>query len=225
MRPRIVAGNWKMNGDRDFAAALVGELARASLPGNVQAIVMPPFPYLAGLAREWAGKGILGGQDVASTKRCVYGRVSAAMLADVGATHVLVGHSERRQYHREDSALVARKFVAAKAAGLVPVLCVGETKDEREGGSTEAVIASQLAPVFEAGGDRALEGAVVAYEPVWAIGTGLTASPEQAQAVHAFIRGEAGRRDAPPARCRSCTGSCKPDNAPALFRSRTSMAD
>lgn len=221
MRPRIVAGNWKMNGDRDFATALVGELAGASVPDGVQAIVIPPFPYLAGLAAEWAGKGIaFGGQDVSEHEKGAYtGEVSAAMLADVGATHVLVGHSERRQYHREDSALVARKFVAAKAAGLVPVLCVGETKDEREGGSTEAVIASQLAPVFEAGGDRALEGAVVAYEPVWAIGTGLTASPEQAQAVHAFIRGEAGRRDATIAGSLPILygGSCKPDNAPALF--------
>jgi len=221
MRPRIVAGNWKMNGDRDFAAALVGELAAASLPGGVQAIVMPPFPYLAGLARDWAGKGIaFGGQDVSEHEKGAYtGEVSAAMLADVGASHVLVGHSERRQYHREDSALVARKFVAAKAAGLVPVLCVGETLDEREAGSTEAVIASQLAPVFKAGGDRALEGAVVAYEPVWAIGTGRTASPEQAQAVHAFIRGEAAGRDATIAGSLPILygGSCKPDNATALF--------
>ena len=221
MRPRIVAGNWKMNGDRGFAAALVGELAAASLPGGVQAIVMPPFPYLAGLARDWAGKGIaFGGQDVSEHEKGAYtGEVSAAMLADVGASHVLVGHSERRQYHREDSALVARKFVAAKAAGLVPVLCVGETLDEREAGSTEAVIASQLAPVFEAGGDRSLEGAVVAYEPVWAIGTGRTASPEQAQAVHAFIRGEAAGRDATIAGSLPILygGSCKPDNATALF--------
>ena len=221
MRPRIVAGNWKMNGDRDFAAALVGELAAASLPGGVQAIVMPPFPYLAGLAREWAGKGIaFGGQDVSEHDKGAYtGEVSAAMLADVGASHVLVGHSERRQYHREDSALVARKFVAAKAAGLVPVLCVGETLDEREAGSTESVIASQLGPVFEAGGDRSLEGAVVAYEPVWAIGTGRTATPEQAQAVHAFIRGEAAGRDATIAGSLPILygGSCKPDNATALF--------
>jgi len=221
MRPRIVAGNWKMNGDRDFAAALLGELAGASLPDGVQAIVMPPFPYLAGLAGEWAGKGIaFGAQDVSGHARGAYtGEVSATMLADVGASHVLVGHSERRQYHREDSALVARKFVAAKAAGLVPVLCVGETLEEREAGSTEAVVASQLAAVFEAGGDRALDGAVVAYEPVWAIGTGRTASPDQAQAVHAFIRGEAAGRDATIAGLLPILygGSCKPDNATALF--------
>src|SRR5690606_19602208 len=140
-------------------------------------------------------------------------------LADIGITHTLVGHSERRQYHREDSALVARKFAAAKAAGLVPVLCVGESRGEREGGSTRAVIAAQLARVFEACGDRALERPVVAYEPVWAIGTGLTATPEQAQEVHAFIRGEAARRDATIAGLLPILygGSCKPDNAPALF--------
>lgn len=221
MRPRIVAGNWKMNGDRGFAAALVGELAAASLPDGVQAIVMPPFPYLPGLAGEWAGKGIgFGAQDVSEHASGAYtGEVSAAMLADTGASHVLVGHSERRQYHREDSALVARKFMAAKAAGLVPVLCVGETLDEREAGSTEGVIASQLAPVFEAGGKQALQGAVVAYEPVWAIGTGLTATPEQAQEVHAFIRGEAAARDATIAGLLPILygGSCKPGNAPALF--------
>lgn len=221
MRPRIVAGNWKMNGDRDFAAALVGELARASLPGNVQAIVMPPFPYLASLAREWAGKGIaFGAQDVSEHEKGAYtGEVSAGMLADIGASHTLVGHSERRQYHGEDSALVARKFAAAKAAGVVPVLCVGETREEREQGRTQDVIAAQLDPVFEACGAQALAGAVVAYEPVWAIGTGLTASPEQAQEVHAFIRGEAGRRDATIAGSLPILygGSCKPDNAPALF--------
>ncbi len=221
MRPRIVAGNWKMNGDRDFAAALVGELAGAALPGGVQAIVMPPFPYLAGLASEWAGKGIaFGAQDVSEHEKGAYtGEVSAAMLADIGASHTLVGHSERRQYHGEDNALVARKFAAAKAAGLVPVLCVGETREEREGDRMRDVIAAQLAPVFEACGAQALEGAVVAYEPVWAIGTGLTASPEQAQEVHAFIRGEAARRDATIAGSLPILygGSCKPDNAPALF--------
>jgi len=221
MRPRIVAGNWKMNGDRGFAGSLVGELAGAALPGDVQAIVMPPFPYVAGLAAEWSGKGIaFGAQDVSEHEKGAYtGEVSAAMLADIGATHVLVGHSERRQYHGEDNALVARKFAAARAAGLVPVLCVGETREEREGGRMQAVIAAQLDPVFEACGAQALEGAVVAYEPVWAIGTGLTASPEQAQEVHAFIRGEAARRDATIAGSLPILygGSCKPDNAPALF--------
>src|SRR3546814_5468250 len=118
------------------------------------------------------------------------------MIADVVAKYVLVGHSERRQYHQESSELVARKFVAAKAAGLVPILCVGETLEQREAGQTEYVLSGQLGPVFELAGPRALDGAVVAYEPIWAIGTGRTATPEQAQAVHAFIRGEAAARDA-----------------------------
>jgi triosephosphate isomerase len=141
------------------------------------------------------------------------------MLADIGVRYTLVGHSERRQYHAEDSALVARKFLAARAAGLVPVLCVGETLDEREGGRTEAVIAAQLAPVFDLGGAATLDGAVVAYEPVWAIGTGRTATPEQAQAVHAFIRGQVAERDAKIADSLPILygGSCKPDNAAALF--------
>ncbi|AOH36834.1 triose-phosphate isomerase [Luteimonas sp. JM171] len=221
MRPRIVAGNWKMNGDRAFAAALMGELAGATVPEGVEAIVMPPFPYIAALASEWAGKGIaFGAQDVSEHEKGAYtGEVSARMLKDIGATHVLVGHSERRQYHGEDSALVARKFAAARAAGLVPVLCVGETREEREGGKMQAVIAAQLDPVFDACGPQALEGAVVAYEPVWAIGTGLTASPEEAQEVHAFMRGEAARRDATIAGSLPILygGSCKPDNAPALF--------
>lgn len=182
MRPRIVAGNWKMNGDRAFAATLVGDLAGATLPDGVEAIVMPPFPYIAALATEWAGKGVaFGAQDVSEHEKGAYtGEVSAGMLKDIGATHVLVGHSERRQYHGEDSALVARKFAAARAAGLVPVLCVGETREEREGGKMQAVIAAQLDPVFEACGPQALEGAVVAYEPVWAIGTGRSASPDDA---------------------------------------------
>ena len=131
----------------------------------------------------------------------------------------LVGHSERRQYHREDSAQVARKLVAAKAAGLEPILCVGETLEEREGGRTEARIAHQLDAVFDAAGEGGFRGVVVAYEPVWAIGTGRTASPAQAQAVHAFIRAHVARRDATIAGSLPILygGSVKPDNAATLF--------
>ena len=132
---------------------------------------------------------------------------------------MLVGHSERRQYHEEDSQRVAEKFVAARKAGLKPILCVGETLDEREAGRTAAVLASQLGPVFELAGVAALGGAVVAYEPVWAIGTGRTATPEQAQAVHAWVRGQVAARDAKIADSLPLLygGSCKPDNAAALF--------
>jgi triosephosphate isomerase len=221
MRRKIVAGNWKLHGDRAFARALVGGIAAAPAPSGVERVVMPPFPYLGELAREFAGKGVaLGAQDCSEHATGAYtGEVSAAMLADIGARYVLAGHSERRQYHGEDSALVARKFLAARAAGLVPVLCVGETRAEREAGRTEAVIAAQLAPLFEAGGAAALDGAVVAYEPVWAIGTGLTATPEQAQGVHAWIRGQVAERDAKIAGSLPILygGSCKPDNASALF--------
>lgn len=141
------------------------------------------------------------------------------MLHEVGARYGLVGHSERRQYHNESSELVARKFAAALHAGLVPVLCVGETLEQREAGQTEAVIASQLAPVLALVGAEGFARAVVAYEPVWAIGTGRTASKEQAQQVHAFIRGEVARMDARIADSLPIVygGSVKPDNAGELF--------
>ncbi|MCL7714122.1 triose-phosphate isomerase [Stenotrophomonas mori] len=221
MRRKIVAGNWKLHGSRDFATALLEPLVAAlPLPG-VDLLVLPPLPYLAELAARFAGRGLaFGAQDVGSNEKGAYtGEVAAAMLADVGATHALVGHSERRQYHHEDSVLVARKFVAAGAAGLVPVLCVGETLEQREAGETERVIAAQLAPVLELAGVQAFARAVVAYEPVWAIGTGLTATPEQAQAVHAFIRGEVAGADARIADSLPLLygGSVKPDNAAALF--------
>jgi triosephosphate isomerase len=221
MRRRIVAGNWKLHGDRAFAVALVEEIASTPAPAGVERVVLPPFPYIAELAARFAGRGVaFGGQDASEHARGAFtGEVSAAMLNDIGARYVLAGHSERRQYHAEGSELVARKFIAAQAAGLVPILCVGETLAEREDGRTEAVIAAQLAPVFELAGVSALQGAVVAYEPVWAIGTGRTATPEQAQAVHAFIRGEIAERDAKIAGSLSILygGSCKPDNAAALF--------
>lgn len=220
MRRKIVAGNWKLHGSRAFAAALVAELG-AARPAGVELVVLPPFPYLEGMAAQCAQAGIaLGAQDCSAHDKGAYtGEVAAAMLADVGARYVLVGHSERRQYHAESSALVAEKFVAAQAAGLVPVLCVGERLEEREAGQTEAVVAGQVRPVLERAGAAAFARAVVAYEPVWAIGTGRTASPEQAQAVHAFIRGEVAAFDAKIADSLPLLygGSVKPDNAASLF--------
>jgi triosephosphate isomerase len=220
MRRRIVAGNWKLHGSRAFTRELAaGVAAGRPADGGVEVVLMPPYPYIAEAAAA-AGEGIaVGAQDVSEhADGARTGEVSAAMLADIGARYVLVGHSERRQYHGEDNAMVARKFAAARAAGLVPVLCVGETLEAREAGRTEAVIAAQLAPVLDAG-VAALDGAVVAYEPVWAIGTGRVATPEQAQAVHAFIRGEIAGRDATIAGSLPILygGSCKPDNASALF--------
>jgi len=221
MRSRIVAGNWKLNGSRPFAADLLRQVTEG-LPGaGVDVVVLPPATLLADLSREWGACGVaFGGQDVSEHADGAYtGEVSAAMLADAGARFALVGHSERRQYHREDSDLVARKFAAARAAGLRPILCVGESKEEREAGSTEAVIASQLRPVLDLVGAEGFADAVVAYEPVWAIGTGLTASPQQAQDVHAFIRSEVASRDAKMGDSLPILygGSVKPANAAELF--------
>jgi len=221
MRRKIVAGNWKLHGSRDFATGLVAELV-AGLPlQGVEMVVLPPLPYLGDLIEDFERHSIaFGAQDVSCNDKGAYtGEVSAAMLVDVGARYGLVGHSERRQYHAESSDLVAAKFLAAKNAGLVPILCVGETLEQREAGQTEAVIAAQLEPVLELAGVEAFCGAVVAYEPVWAIGTGRTASPEQAQAVHAFIRGVVRGRDARIGDSLPLLygGSVKPDNAAELF--------
>lgn len=220
MRRRIVAGNWKLQGSRAFAAALVDEIKRDA-PATVELIVLPSFPFLGETATQCAGSALaVGAQDVSEHAQGAYtGEVSAAMLADVGARYVLAGHSERRQYHAESSEWVARKFQAAHMAGLSPILCVGETLDDREAGQTEAVIAAQLQPVLDLVGVAAMAEAIVAYEPVWAIGTGRTASPEQAQDVHAFIRGQIAARDATIAGSLPILygGSVKPGNAASLF--------
>src|SRR5690606_7139516 len=187
----------------------------------VEVVVLPPATHLQALAAGFGGQGIgFGGQDVSEHAEGAYtGEVSAAMLADVGARFALVGHSERRQYHREDSALVARKFAAALAAGLRPILCVGESREDRESGETQAVIAAQLRPVLELAGAAGFADAVVASEPVWAPGTGLTASPAQAQEVHAFIRSEVVAMDAKIGNSLPILygGSVKPANAAELF--------
>lgn len=203
-----------------MAAELVGTIADA-LPADVDVLVLPPFPYLADLVRQHAQRGIaFGAQDVSEHESGAYtGEVSAAMLRDVGCTHVLAGHSERRQYHAETDARVAAKCAAASAAGLQPVLCVGETLAEREAGRTEAVIGRQVRAVLDALGATAFGTAVIAYEPVWAIGTGRTASPDQVQAVHAFVRGIFAEQDAKIASSLRILygGSVKPANAGELF--------
>lgn len=220
MRRTIVAGNWKLHGDRRFAFALLDAVAAESAPEGVERIILPPLPYLGELVEHYGERGLqFGAQDVSANEQGAFtGEVSAAMLVDVGAKYGLVGHSERRQYHRETNELVARKFFAAKAAGLTPILCVGESLEERQNGQTEWRIQQQLEPVLERGA-TALEGAILAYEPVWAIGTGRTATPEQAQDVHAFIRGEIAQYDARIAGSLPILygGSVKADNATALF--------
>lgn len=221
MRQKIVAGNWKLHGDRSFARTLLDTVAAGPPLAGVQLAIFPPLPYVSELIERYSSKGLLfGAQDVdVNTQGAFTGEVSAAMLHDVGCRFVLVGHSERREYHRESNELVAQKFVTAKKAGLVPILCVGETLHQREAEQTEWAIERQLDSVFAIAGNSAFEGAVLAYEPVWAIGTGRTATPEQAQEVHAFIRGELSARDARIASSLPMLygGSVKPANAAELF--------
>ena len=196
MRKKLVAGNWKMHGSLAENAALLAAL-KPALAG-IEAVVCVPFPFLAQAQAELTGSSIAwGAQNVSEQAKGAFtGEVSAAMLLEFGCTYVIVGHSERRSLYGESDALVASKYKAAQAAGLIPILCVGESLEERESGVTEAVVARQLDAVIEAAGVGSLAKAVIAYEPVWAIGTGKTASPEQAQAVHAFIRGKIAALDA-----------------------------
>ena len=196
MRKKLVAGNWKMHGSLAENAALLSAL-KPALAG-IEAIVCVPFPYLAQAQSELAGSSIAwGAQNLSEHSKGAYtGEVSASMLRDFGCSHVIVGHSERRSLYGESDHQVAAKFIAAQAGGLVPILCVGESLEERESGITEQVVARQLDAVISAAGIGALANAIVAYEPVWAIGTGKTASPEQAQAVHAFIRSKIAGLDA-----------------------------
>jgi triosephosphate isomerase len=198
MRKPLVAGNWKMYGSRaDNAALLRSLLDRLPAHGAADVMVCPPFVYLLETARLLKDSDVaLGAQTLCAEAQGAFtGETSGAMLRDVGCRFVLVGHSERRQLYGEHDALVARKFVAAQGNGLVPVLCVGETLEEREGGRTTEVVSRQLDAVLAVSGVRAFGEAVIAYEPVWAIGTGRNATPEQAQEVHAMIRGRVAALD------------------------------
>ena len=191
MRQPLVAGNWKMNGSRASIAELLNGLkAGMARVKTAEVAVCAPAVFIPAVQAELAGTPIKwGGQDVSVHASGAYtGEISGPMLADFACHYVIIGHSERRAYHAESDELVANKFSAARAAGVVPILCVGETLDEREAGVTEEVVGRQLdAVVAHCGIDVVGEG-VIAYEPVWAIGTGETATPEQAQEVHAFIR-------------------------------------
>jgi triosephosphate isomerase len=221
-RKPLVAGNWKMHGSHAEAARLVGELiTRGTGAGTAEAVVCPPFVFLAELRRQLDGSRIgLGAQDVCAEELGAFtGEVSAGMLADVGCRYVIVGHSERRALYGEDDGLVARKFVAAQRHTLIPILCVGETLEERERDATREVVLRQLDAVVSAAGVGAFARAVVAYEPVWAIGTGRTATPAQAQEVHALIRGRVAEKDATIAASLRVLygGSVKAANAAELF--------
>jgi triosephosphate isomerase (TIM) len=222
MRVKLVAGNWKMNGSRASSQALL----KAILPplaglDRARCAVCVPYPYLIPVGQVLAGSRVaLGAQDLCQFDDGAYtGGISGAMLADCGCRYAIVGHSERRSVFGETDDLVAAKFSRAQQHGLVPILCVGETLAERESGATESVVARQLDAVIGRCGIAALGNCVVAYEPVWAIGTGKTATPEQAQAVHAHIRKQIGSTDAGVAKNVQILygGSVKAANAAELF--------
>jgi triosephosphate isomerase (TIM) len=222
-RTPLIAGNWKMNGSRSASSELVRALA-ASVDGNgAEMLVCPPFVYLDA-ARDWIGDGAigLGAQDVAAeTGAGAYtGEVSGAMLADVGCRYAIVGHSERRTLYAETDGIVVAKFRAAQAAGLVPILCVGENLDQREANETESVVKAQVDALIDSLGVEVLADAVIAYEPIWAIGTGKTATPDQAQAVHAMLRRLVASHDAIIAGSLRILygGSVKGSNAAELLR-------
>lgn len=221
-RKPLIAGNWKMHGSVSQAKTLADGIKAGALAyAGVDVAVLPPYVYLP-LVRErlqhstvsWGAQNLYPGAQGAFT-----GEVSGPMLKDLDCRYVLVGHSERRAILGENLQLVAAKFKAAVDAGLKPVLCVGETREQREAGETENVVGEQLDSVVRFAGIEAFRQAVIAYEPVWAIGTGLTATPEQAQAVHAFIRERIAQNNVDLAKtiCILYGGSMKPENAAALL--------
>ncbi|MEK6805462.1 MAG: triose-phosphate isomerase [Pseudomonadota bacterium] len=222
-RKRLVAGNWKMNGSRVANMALLqGLVAGVSKSPDVEVVVCPSHVHLESVASALAGHAVLlGAQNLCEQDKpgAFTGEIHGAMLKEIGCRYVLVGHSERRALYGETDAVVARKFKTAQVLGLTPVLCVGETLQEREAGQTESVLSRQLAAVVDLSGIAAFFNAVIAYEPVWAIGTGKTASTEQAQSAHAFLRSQLAARDGNIARVLRLLygGSVKSDNAQALF--------
>ena len=190
MRQYLVAGNWKMNGSSSTATGLVRDIANGISQVTADVVICPPFTLLSEVKHALEGSVIaLGGQDCAQWEVGAYtGEVSAAMLVDVGCHCVILGHSERRALLGETNAVIAQKFIVAQKAGLTPILCLGESLQQRDNNETLDVISTQLEAIIDVVGVEALQKSVIAYEPVWAIGTGKTASPEQAQEVHQFIR-------------------------------------
>ena len=221
MRQSLIMGNWKMNGSREEGLKLATSLAEGLGSVQQEVAVCVPFVYLSDVLDALKGSSIaLGAQNVADQASGAYtGEVSAAMLVDCGCKYALVGHSERRSYYGDTNQSVASRFCQALKQNIIPVLCVGETLEEREQNKTFKVIDEQLDAVIEAAGIESFEKAVIAYEPVWAIGTGKTASDEQAQEVHQYIRQRIAERS--PAIAEKVQilygGSVKPDNAKALF--------
>ncbi|WP_395375508.1 triose-phosphate isomerase [Marinicella sp. W31] len=222
-RKILVAGNWKMHGDADMVKTLLGGIkAGVADDAPYEVAVCPPDVFLSQAQAMISDSPVrLGGQTVSEHPHggAHTGETSAEMLLSMGCELVLVGHSERRTDNAETDADVAHKFARAQAAGLLPVLCIGETLEERKAGSTMAVVKRQIEAVIEVVGIKGFEQSVIAYEPVWAIGTGLTASPEEAQEVHQFIRSQLAEKNDTIARRIQILygGSCKGSNANALF--------
>lgn len=222
MRQKMIAGNWKMNATRCEANDLVESIKEgAKTLTDVDIVVFPPFVHLAGIENQlvdtmiaWGAQNLYLGTHGAFT-----GEISGSMLVDYGCQYVLVGHSERRHLFHEDLTLVSAKFKAALQVGLQPVLCIGETREQREKNETEKVIREQLESIIKDSGVEVFRRAIIAYEPVWAIGTGLTATPEQAQEVHAYIRGILAKQNVEIANTARILygGSVKADNAAGLF--------
>lgn len=222
MRRKMVAGNWKMHGNLLENKQLLNAIV-TSLNGleKVNFLVCVPYIYLPSVQGTLQNTNIAwGAQNLSQYEKGPYtGEISALMLNDFECRYVIVGHSERRTLFGEDSYVVAEKYQAAQRAGITPILCVGETLTQREAGTTEQVIEEQLAAVIKLAGIESLVNAIIAYEPVWAIGTGRTASPEQAQDIHSFIREGIAKRNANIAKDLTILygGSVKADNASELF--------
>lgn len=222
-RKPLVAANWKMHGDLEKSGDLAQGIASAvDVADTIDACICPVGVHLHVVRQALRGEAIrLGAQNVCDRtgEGAFTGEVSAEMLADAGCRYVIVGHSERRRLYGESNGLIARKFAAAKTAGLVPILCVGESEEQRDQGRTEAVLGRQIEAITELSGAQAFADSVVAYEPVWAIGTGKSATPEMAQEVHAFLRAKIGEQDGILAADLRLLygGSVKPENAQALF--------
>lgn len=222
MRKPLVAGNWKMNGSIDSVEELLnGIKAGVGNVNNAEVVVCPPSIFIPQVQSLLQGTAIAwGGQDISTHASGAYtGETAGSMMTGFGCKYVIIGHSERRTYHGESDELVAEKFEVARKEGLIPLFCIGETLEEREQGITEDVVARQIDAVIDRCGVEMLGEGVIAYEPVWAIGTGKTASPEQAQDVHAFIRSRVARHSSAVAEGLRVLygGSMKPDNAAELM--------
>jgi len=221
MRQLLVAGNWKMNGSLQNNQSLIESLKQNASGLKAEMAVCPPFVYLQQVSELLKGTAISwGGQNVSQNDQGAFtGEVATDMLVDFGCKYVIVGHSERRNLYGESDELVAKKFAKAQSAKLIPILCVGELLEEREASETENVVKRQLEAVINLQGIGSLAQSVIAYEPVWAIGTGKTATPQQAQDVHAFIRGQIAKQDAGIAEKVQILygGSVKGSNAAELF--------